>query len=348
MRYFFAILCLATFIIPAGARADKYAGEFMALGGGARAMGLGGAFCAIADDATATFWNPAGIADIYLPGTGPMDLEMTFMHSERFGGMIDYNYFSGAFPLKPGESAWGVTLIHMGIDGIPIIPFTDGMIKDSDGDDRFEPWEGESPNFNPLDFPMENVNDFALFLSYAKIMNQGNIGVSLKVIRNDQVTDVSSFGIGLDVGLLKRGLYRDLALGIKLQDATGTYISWSTGKREFIYPALKIGMGYPLAIKGMNSVLVLAADGDFRFENMRNVSQFWIGRASADFHLGAELLLRELVALRGGYDMGRPTAGVGVMLREFGPWNIDMGIDYALLVHDELDTTHRVSMTIRH
>ncbi|HSG28970.1 MAG TPA: hypothetical protein VLA34_10855, partial [Candidatus Krumholzibacterium sp.] len=176
----------------------------------------------------------------------------------------------------------------------------------------------------------------------------GNVGASLKLIRNDQVTDVSSMGIGLDVGLIRRDIWKDLDVGVKLQDVTGTYITWSTGKREFIYPALKIGLGYPLRLEDMNSTLLLAVDGDFRFENMKGVSQFWIGRASADFHFGAELLIRDMVALRGGYDMGRPTAGAGFLLDDFGPWNISLGIDYALLIHDELDNTHRVSLMISH
>ncbi|MCK4538446.1 MAG: PorV/PorQ family protein [Candidatus Krumholzibacteria bacterium] len=349
MRIILATLCLTTMIFLSGTvQAEKYAGEFMALGGGARAMALGGAFIAVADDATASFWNPAGMAGLYSAGVGRRDWEMNFMHSERFGELIDYNYFSAAFPLRPGESSWGVTIIHMGIDGIPIIPFTSGMIENSDGDDRFEPWAGERPNFNPLDFPMESVNDFALFLSYAQVMSFADLGVSLKIIRSDQVTDVSSFGLGIDIGLLKRHAWRDLAVGVKLQDATGTYISWSTGKREFIYPALKVGVAYPFDIKSMNSTLLVACDGDFRYENLKGVSQLWIGEASADFHFGAELLIREMVALRGGYDMGRPTAGAGFVLEDFGPWNISLGIDYALLVHDELDNTHRVSLMISH
>ena len=31
---------------------------------GTRAQGMGGAFVAVADDATATYWNPAGLASI--------------------------------------------------------------------------------------------------------------------------------------------------------------------------------------------------------------------------------------------------------------------------------------------
>ena len=37
------------------------AAQFLKIGVGARAIGMGGAFVAVADDATAIYWNPAGI-----------------------------------------------------------------------------------------------------------------------------------------------------------------------------------------------------------------------------------------------------------------------------------------------
>ncbi len=346
MKLFAVTLCLILAAVPL--HAEKYAGEFMALGGGARAMGMGGAFTAIASDVTTTFWNPAGIYDITSHNGLPNDWETLFMHSQRFGDFIKYDFLSAAFPLKPGESGWGITFIHMGIDDIRIIPNSAGMIGNSDGDDRFEPWLGESLEFDYRDFPLENVNDYAFFLSYAQLTGRGSFGASLKLIRNDQVTGVSSFGIGVDLGYLKRDLWKGIDVGLKLQDATGTYISWSTGKREFIYPALKAGIGYPIQIPGMNSVLVVAADGDFRYENMKTASQLWIGKASLDLHLGAELTIRKLVALRCGMDMGRPTAGVGFVVDQFGPWDVTLGFDYAFLQHDDFPTTHRVSLLIAH
>jgi len=175
-------------------------------------------------------------------------------------------------------------------------------------------------------------------------MDFASLGASVKLIRNDQVAGYSSLGIGIDLGLLKKDIWKDVMLGVKLQDATGTYISWSTGKEEYIYPALKVGVGYPLSIENMNSVLLLAVDGDFRLSNRKQGAQFWLGKASADFHIGAELFIRELVALRGGLDMGRPTAGAGFILEDFSNWNVSLGFDYALLIHDVFDTTHRVSM----
>ena len=41
---------------------DALSGSDLGLGVGARAIGLGGAFSAVADDGSALFWNPAGIA----------------------------------------------------------------------------------------------------------------------------------------------------------------------------------------------------------------------------------------------------------------------------------------------
>ncbi|MCK4236618.1 MAG: hypothetical protein KAX38_05835, partial [Candidatus Krumholzibacteria bacterium] len=152
MRFLTFMICIAMIALPSESRSEKYAGEFMALGGGARAMGMGGAFIAVVNDATASFWNPAGIARFSSMQTSPEDWEISLMHSERFGDLIDYNFASAAFPLKSGESGWGMTFIHMGIADIRIIPLAPGMIGDSDGDGHFEPGNGEYLNFDYKDF----------------------------------------------------------------------------------------------------------------------------------------------------------------------------------------------------
>ncbi|MCK9997375.1 MAG: UPF0164 family protein, partial [Candidatus Krumholzibacteria bacterium] len=104
-------------LTPDQAAATKYAGSFMENGGGARALGMGGAFTAVADDPSTTFWNPAGLAT--LP-----DRELLLMHSERFGDLIDRDFIAYTQPvgwsLFGGESAGiGLSLIRLGIDDIP-------------------------------------------------------------------------------------------------------------------------------------------------------------------------------------------------------------------------------------
>src|SRR5512142_139720 len=75
-----ALLLLAS---PAGA--TKYAGEFMKIPVGARAVGMGGAFTAVCDDATAPYWNPAGM--VFLPYR-----EAFLQHAEQFGNLVNHNF----------------------------------------------------------------------------------------------------------------------------------------------------------------------------------------------------------------------------------------------------------------
>ena len=60
----------ALLLLPGLAQADifekvgTFGGQFLKIGVGARGAGMGGAFVAMADDATAVFWNAAGIARV--------------------------------------------------------------------------------------------------------------------------------------------------------------------------------------------------------------------------------------------------------------------------------------------
>ena len=47
--------------------AISFGGSPVPIGAGARALGMGGAFTAVADDATANTWNPAGMAQLERP-----------------------------------------------------------------------------------------------------------------------------------------------------------------------------------------------------------------------------------------------------------------------------------------
>jgi len=78
-------LVTALMALAGNAGATKYAGAFMENGGGARALGMGGAFTAVADDPSTTFWNPAGLASAE-------KREILLMHSERFGDLIDRDF----------------------------------------------------------------------------------------------------------------------------------------------------------------------------------------------------------------------------------------------------------------
>ncbi|HET6462245.1 MAG TPA: hypothetical protein VFH33_00470, partial [Candidatus Krumholzibacteria bacterium] len=190
----------------------------------------------------------------------------------------------------------------------------------------------------------ESDNSFAGLGSFALQTSVGNVGGTLKLIYQDAIAGESSMGIGIDLGFLRRDfLTPHLSVGAKLQDATGTYLSWSTGTTEFIYPMLKLGTAYKLVSTGFKGSLLVAADADVFFDDRKTASQFWTDTFSADLHVGLELSFQEHVMLRGGLDGAaaetgmNETAGAGVYFGMFG-------LDYAYLHHDAFEATHRVSI----
>ncbi len=106
-----ARLALAAPVIPltdtgetleaAGTRAS-----FLALGTGARAISLGGAYAAVADDATALDWNPAGLGQL----TG---LSAVAMHQSFDAGM-SWSTLNLGRPLGPGVAGLSVGAYRFG------------------------------------------------------------------------------------------------------------------------------------------------------------------------------------------------------------------------------------------
>src|SRR3989304_4818753 len=101
----------------------KYAGEFMAIGVGGRALGMGGAFTAVANDVTAGYYNPAGLANLNYP-------QISLMHSEQFGDLVNYDYGAVAIPYG-NDMSFGLSIIRLGVDGIPD---TRNALYDANGD----------------------------------------------------------------------------------------------------------------------------------------------------------------------------------------------------------------------
>src|ERR1017187_10395394 len=79
------------------ARTDVLHAAFLDDGWGARPVGMGGAFTAIADDSNAPLYNPAGIVQVQWN-------ELSAMYSQLFSGLTLYS----------GNSATGGDISHLG------------------------------------------------------------------------------------------------------------------------------------------------------------------------------------------------------------------------------------------
>ncbi len=212
---------------------------------------------------------------------------------------------------------------------------------DSDSDGNIDYLVDSNGNIVDYDaIPSESNNSFAALGSFALVSGAGNVGGTLKLIYQDFIAGESSMGIGIDLGYLHRDfIAKNLSVGAKLADATGTYLSWSTGTNEFIVPSLKLGSAYKIESASLNGSILFAADADIFFDDRQIASQFWSETVSADLRLGLELSFQDKVMVRGGLDAETPTAGAGLYYRMFG-------LDYAYLgdINDDLESTHRISL----
>lgn len=309
------------------AAADKYAGEFLKLGVGARALGMGGAFVAIADDASAAFWNPAGIGRLE-------DAELLFMHAEQFDSQVNHDYIGFVQPLgsRSGSSV-GLGLIRMSVDDILV---TKDAYEDVNDNGQWDPGE---PILTER-FKSDSDTEYGLLLSYARpVADRFSLGGNFKLLRQG-LLDNTSFGIGVDLGVLY-DLRENVTLGMRIADATTTRISWDTGHRESIAPTVALGAQWTQSLDAIRGSVTAAGDLTRSFDGRDEASQ--IGGGS-DLQGGLEYWYDQKVAARVGSDAGRFTAGAG--LRIDGILQ-GLGVDYAFLAHDELGDTHRVSASVR-
>jgi len=255
------------------------------LGFGARALGMGKAFTALADDPTAVYWNPAALEDINRQGA-------TFFHSSLWGG-ASYDFLGYVHPTAD-LGTFGLGIARIGVDGIPQTDVTEG-----DPQTTFSNAE------------------YQIFASYARrIPWDINLtpGITLRMYNRSwsgliDGGDLSDTGFGIDLGFM----YRPEWLGSPwLQD-------WGFGMKiqNFVAPSIKEGNvteDFPVTIKLGTMKIVRFAGGEF--VNVLMDLDFSENR-SARFHLGSEYRIKDYGEVRMGYTTGGLTFGASVEYMSF-------------------------------
>ena len=335
-----AILTLAMAGATAGAQAQtdapKYSNEFLAVGVGARALGMGSAYVSAVSDVTSGYWNPAGLLGVR------GDLQVGAMHSEYFAGIAKYDYIGLAKPID-SVSAIGFSFIRFGIDNIP------------NTIDLIDP----SGNIDYNRITTFSSADHAFILSYArKTRITGlRLGGNAKVIYRRVGQFGKAWGFGLDAAArYEKDAWR---LSAVLRDVTGTFNAWSytldertidvftqTGNElpvnsvEVTVPRLVLGGARQFNF-GPKFGLVAALDLENTFDGKRN-TLIRSKAISTDPRVGLELGYAGVVFVRlgvSGFQKVRdinekekltlqPNLGVGLKIKS-------VSIDYALTNIDE-------------
>lgn len=308
---------IALILVPGTVQAAKYAGEFMRLGLGAKAWGYGGAAVAWSSDATSVYWNPALLA--HLPAKDVM-----LMHSETFGSLLNYDAAAFAMPSRKSDKPIGVGVAIYGLSG-------GGIHRTALAD----PTQPISASNQPRSVETVGHGDWALYAGVGRGVSEAwSLGATLKVLYRDLV-DVTGVGLGIDAG----ATFRPAPLwnfGLAVYDLTTSLLSYSNGTKEYVNPRAALGLA--VSPGGERLRLTLLADGLFEFEGREEAAQFNLGRVSGELRVGAELLYRGAVALRGGMNAEHPTLGVGVAFGRFA-------VDGAWSGQSTLDDSYRVSLS---
>ncbi len=165
------------------------AGTFLELGVGGRATAMGGAYTAVADDATALYWNPAGLASVEKHAA-------TFMHAAYLQSSF-YDYGAYAQSLGDGDGAFGASFQYLSA----------GSLTETDA------------NFNSVG--TFTPNDLALTAGYGRAVGGGAVGASVKYIRSSILQTAQTAAV--DLGALSPWVCAGkLRLGAALLNAGGT------------------------------------------------------------------------------------------------------------------------------
>lgn len=354
LKALFLRLLVAILFVTAGAeaahaqRVAKYGADFLAGGVGARALGMGGAYISVANDVYAGFWNPAG-----LPGVTAQ--EVSYMHAERFSGIVSFDYAGFAIPFSE-QSVLGVSLIRSGVNDIK---------------NTLDAWDSERDQ--PIPNPESAITtfsaaDYAFLVAYGKQVSESlSFGVTSKIIRRNIGEFATAWGYSMDAGL--RYLTQAWHFGMTIQDVTTMLQSWSVdagrlsniqevfgddlpeGGTELVLPVVRLGASRLLEVRP--GTLRLAMDTDLAFDGA-TANHFSVGGMAIHPRLGAELIVAEKIAFRAGFNRIQHVKNEGLDLTpslgtgfRWGRAAIDYGFgDFAGLVSD-LGYSHRISAQYR-
>ncbi len=315
-KLLFGIVILILSVCPEWAWGQAKVGtagaQFLELGISARAVGMGEAFLSICDDASAVYYNPAGLSQL-------MEREALFTHVS-YPVDINYDFVALAYPTPRFGGVWGLGVCMLNAGEMDYTPYEVGLTP--------------TQTFT--------AKDYSLGLSYARsLTDRFSVGATLKII--DELYDTErATGWAVDVGTL----YNTGFKGFKI----GMMVSNFGPDLKFIDQSYPLPMNFRFGgvfdiFRGENHSAVFAAEGSHPNDNMekfnagveysfKDLFSLRLGKYfEYDVHEGAGL-----------FDLDGISAGGGISLNIS---NTQLKFDYGYRDMGYLENLHRFSVGIR-
>jgi hypothetical protein len=332
------VLTVAALPMVSSAQESKYAGEFLEIPVGAKALALGGAYTAVANDESAFHWNPAGVSLTTHKLLG-------FMYSAEYGApgssLMNFYHIGFTMPMM-NDVTVSANWERLSIGDLLHTPDLTTISVTDERAQRVREIYQASP-----DFFSDNDDAFVLSIArnnkftldwgwlYYKEKIEIPIGINFKIIHQSIGDFGSASGIGIDAGMMVRFSAAEfllvpelgnISLGVAVSDITGTNLNWSTHRTQVIPMHLNAGGAYTQPFPRWRSTATLSTD-------------IRLGEPQP-FKIGLDMSYEDRISLRAGMNGNYFATGAGFN------WEKKVDLNYSLSINTALGPEHRLSFAV--
>jgi len=308
------------------------AAQFLKVGVGARALALGGAFESVADDASAVYWNPAGITNLDRT-------TWTFTHTNW---LVDTSHDFSALVLPLNSSSYlGLSINAMSVG-------EEEITTESDPTGTGQFWDAQG---------------LAAGITYGRQMTDHfSIGASVKYI-TERIWNESASAIGLDIGTYLDTKYKGIIIGMAFTNfgssmqMTGRDLirEYDPNEANSLNANVDVRLHtepwpLPTCFKISTSIEVMGRGDRLLQSDVSRVTLAVNGTHPNDdsekLNIGCEYAFREMLFVRGGYsngyDLNQYSYGAGMKINLYSQY---LMLDYAMVPYGDLATVHTFTIS---
>ncbi len=312
MRKKLALVFFVMLVIPGLAWGQAKTGtagaQFLEIGVSARAVGMGNAFLATANDASAIYYNPAGLPQL-------MQREIILTHVD-YPADITYDFGGLAYPMRRFGGVFGVGFYFL-----------------NSGDIDFTTYPLPSLGTAWSSGQTFAAKEYAVAVSYGRYLTQRfSIGATVKFI-DELYEEERAMGWAADIGTLYNTGFRNFKIGMVMAN---------------FGPDLKfIRDSYPLPISFKFGVSMEVLNfGDHK--TLVDMEVGHPNDNLEKFNGGIEYSYKDFLTLRAGdqfgYDTGDFSFGAGVKIPVYN--KTKLRVDYGFYDFGRLDQAHRFTLNL--